>query len=98
MEMASGPLTPDDLIDRLRVVYDVNSLEELRGELGNSLRSIQRWKKEGWPDNVAVVLDMLNVAGYLTNGAPSPSTVKQARARRVAERLLTDIQELGELL
>lgn len=59
-------ITPADLIDRLIEVHGVESIEDLRGKnLPMSLRTLQRWKADGWPQPAQTALDLVTQAGLL---------------------------------
>lgn len=58
-------ITPSDLTARLVQVYDVDNEEDLAGRTPNSLRTLKRWKKQGFPQNVQAALALLLEAGLL---------------------------------
>lgn len=91
-------VTPDDLIARLLSLHGVASLDDLHGRIPNSLRTLKRWKSTGWPQSARAALAMLNEAGYLTDEEPEPAKFAQAKARKVAQRLANDAEELLRLL
>jgi hypothetical protein len=64
-----APLAPQDLIDRLLVAKNVEKVEDLRGRTLRSVRTLQRWKKKGWPQSVAATLEMLTETGLLPEEA-----------------------------
>ncbi len=61
-------VTPQQLIDRLLEVYDVAQIEDLRGKIPISVRTLQRWKQTGWPETVGAALVMLTQTGLLKTG------------------------------
>jgi hypothetical protein len=81
-------LTPSGLLARLVDAYGVESEDALAGRTPNSLRTLRRWKKNGFPDNVRATLTMLSEAGLLL-----PLEVKEgAEAARMGAALATIAQ------
>lgn len=90
--------TPTDLIDALLVIHGVSRLEELHGrDIGVSVRTLQRWKREGFTRAAATMLKVLEEAGYIGDKAQE-SMVRASRARRLAAEIAKDARELAEIL
>lgn len=79
--------------------YGLTTEEELRSHLPNSLRSVQRWKSDGYPKNIAAFLKALEDIGYFADsGVVSDSSSGSVRARKLVERIARDAENLAELL
>lgn len=62
--MAFRP-TPADLLVRLRAIHEATTNDDLHKKLPRSVRTLERWKKSGWPQNVEAALEMLSETGLL---------------------------------
>lgn len=75
-------LTPEALIQRLLEVYGAPTLDDLRGHVPNSVRTLERWKQVGWPKSAGALLELLNAAALLKpleDGAAGDETDRSAR-------------------
>lgn len=86
-------MTPGWLIDRIREVHEVDAIEDLRGKTGNSVRTLQRWKKNGWPKSAADLLEMLRQADLLREPEEAPAT-EEAHSRQLLQALSASVGEM----
>lgn len=96
--VVAAPVTPADLIARLRTVMHARSDDELAARTGIPLRSISNYKK-GQEMSFSRTVELLALAGWLTidNGAPPPAA-KIRQARQVAAQLAEQAEALAEIL
>lgn len=91
-------VTSTALIARLKEVYETDGQEELARKLNVPLRNLQRWSS-GKGIKFEEAVDLLERAGWLNlDERTSLSRAKQERARRSAQALSDQLQELVSLL
>lgn len=89
----TASIDPSDLWENLKVAYGVTLDEELRDKTrARSFRTLQRWKSEGWPQNVEAALTLLDQAGLLR--APADVDAPAEQPRRLLAQLGEAVEEL----
>lgn len=91
-------ITPADLIERLRDVFQARSDEDLAARLGIPLRSLSNYKN-GQEMSFSRAVELLELAGWLTvdDDVASPAA-KIRQARRAAAGLAAQAEALADIL
>jgi len=102
----TAPITPAELVEGLKQSYGVSREEDLRGRTPNSFRTLQRWKKQGWPQSAAAALEMLAEAGLLRqpgdpDGEGLPAVPRLAQLGAAVAELISSqrktVEDLAEV-
>lgn len=87
------PITPGWLLDQIRDAHGVTAIEDLRGKTANSVRTLQRWKKEGYPANVAAFLDILRQLDLIREPEEVPAS-EEAHSRHLLQAVSASVGEM----
>ena len=98
--LMASRLTPEVLLRRAVVAYEARNEDDLAGKTPRSLRTLKRWKAEGFPPRVRETLDLLDEIGLLVR--PEEAAAEDDTPDRLLERagiaLATLIQGQREML
>jgi hypothetical protein len=101
MSVENEPLTPEAVVRLLIEAHpEASNMEDLRPYLPASFRTLQRWRKNGWPKSAADAIQLLEDAGLLapTGEARAPVVPPSPLDARLAEfeRLMQAGRDLQE--